>query len=1177
MVSRLLHWALDNVLVVLLAAVSLAFTGGYAFNHVNVEAYPDPAPAVVEVIAQYPGRSAEDMERLVTIPLEVALAGMPGLKYTRTKSLFGLTHINNQFEYGIEYLSARQEVINRLAVAELPDGITPQISPRSPIGEILRYVVTGPKDAFGNDLYSLNDLRSLQEWSLERTFRRIPGIADVTSFGGTVKRYEIQPDPDRMKRYGITLAQLTQAIAESNANVGGDYLVQGETAAVVRGVGLLGRGRDAMQKILSMTDPVEARDYLRSEEQRRLRQIRQIVISSTNNNPVRIDDIVEGGPLAIGEQRSAQGVVVSNQTRLGKVSLSRPLSHQDGEPVLDKKTNERVWIDADETVQGLALLRKGADSLPTLKLLKEKIDELNNTPGRLPPGVRIEPFYDRTDLINTTTETVHENLVVGLVLVTIILLMFLSNVRSALIIAVNLPLALLFAFEMLYVRGQSANLLSIGAVDFGIVIDSTVILVENVYRVLSAHQNDDLPIKDRIRAAAREIERSLLFSTLIMVCALLPLLTMKGAEGQLFRPMAETYAFALGGALLLAITVAPVLCLLLFKNLQPRPDNLMVRFLKRGYLRNLNFCLNHRWFVVGAFSLMVVGTIIALPFLGREFMPPLEEGHVFVRGIFPVSVSLEQNSEKSKLARAILRKYPEVETVVSQLGRPESGTDPIGFYSAEFFVPLKPQENWVAAIEQTGWRKWFSEKRPRTKLELIHEMSTDLTQNLPGINWNFSQIIRDNVLEVMSGVQGENSVKIIGPDIVELERLGKLVVSAMRHVPGVKDVGLYRILGQTNLELAIDRQKCALWNVSVADVHSVIQTAIGGKMVSQMIEGEKTFDITLRWPKRLRNDESLILDIPVDVSDHRVSQSSTAGMTATPFYGQSTEIAATGFSATMPSLTGSMFSASPLGMISVPRERLRDLITPQGDDPDGPLDPNGEFVRAGASMIAREMGNRLIAVKFGVRDRDLAGTVAEAKESISHLIPIGYRTEWSGEFQQMEEGERRLKFIIPLSLAMICVLLYLAFRSLLDTLVVLFNVLELSLGGIWALFLTQTNFSISAAVGFTSIFGVAIMDGLLLVSSFNQLRAQRLPLRQAIMEGAEKRVRPVMMTALTAIFGLLPAAVSVKIGAQNQRPLAIVVVGSMVTTLFITRYLMPVLYSFYGDREPPAGTGNLGH
>ncbi len=1176
MVSKLIHWAVDNVLVVLLASITLACAGGYAFSHVNVEAYPDPAPAIVEVIAQYPGRSAEEMERLVTIPLEVALAGMPGLKYTRTKSLFGLTYINNQFEYGVDYLRARQETINRLQMATLPDGVTPQISPRSPIGEILRYVVTDPKDAFGKDLYTLNDLRSLQGWTLEREFRRIPGIADATSFGGTVKRYEIQPDPDRMKRYGITLAQLTSAIADSNANIGGDYLVQGETAAVVRGLGLLGRGRDPMLKAQGMTDPSEARDYLRSEEQRRLREIRQIVITSTNNNPVKVGDIVEGGPLPPGEERSNQGVVVSNQTRLGKVSLSRPLHDASGHLKVDEH-GERIWIDEDESIQGLVLLRKGAESLPALKLVKEKIDELNSTPGRLPPGVRIEPFYDRSDLINTTTETVHENLLVGIVLVTIILLMFLSNVRSALIIAINLPLALLFAFEMLYVRGQSANLLSIGAVDFGIVIDSTVIMVENIYRVLSGWHQQELSIKEKIRIAAHEIERSLLFSTLIMVCALLPLLTMQGAEGQLFRPMAETYAFALGGALLLALTIAPVLCLLLFRDLKPRADNFMVRFLKRGYLRNLNYCLDHRWVAMGVFVLLLVATLFSLPFLGREFMPPLEEGHIFARGIFPVSVSLEQNSEKSRLARAVLRKYPQVEHVVSQLGRPEAGTDPTGFYSAEFFVPLKPQEQWPYDIQQTGWRKWFSAMRRHTKAELISEINAELIAILPGVNWNFSQIIRDNVLEVMSGVQGENSVKIIGHDIVELEELGKKVTTALRNVPGVKDVGLYRTMGQTNLELPIDRQKCSLWNVSVADVHNVIQTAIGGKMVSQMIEGEKSYDITLRWPKRLRNDESVILDIPVDVSDHRVSQNSTAGMTATPFYGQSAGIASTGFSSTMPSLTGSMFNSDPLGSLSVPRERLRDLITPLGGDRDGPLDPDGDFMRSGASMISREMGYRMIAVKFSVRDRDLASTVADAKRSIANMIPIGYRAEWSGEFRQMEEGERRLMVIIPLSLALVFILLYLAFRSFLDATMVFSNVLALSMGGVWALLITGTNFSISAAVGFTSIFGVAIMDGLLLISSFNQLRSHGVPLRQAILDGAEKRVRPVMMTALTAIFGLLPAAVSVKIGAQNQKPLAIVVVGAMLSTLFLTRYLMPVLYSFYGHREPPAGGSSMLH
>jgi cobalt-zinc-cadmium resistance protein CzcA len=1176
MIAKLIHWSVTNPLIVILFTLALAGAGGYAFSRVNIEAYPDPAPAIVEVIAQYAGRSAEEMERQVTIPLEVALSGMPGLKYIRSKSLFGLSYINTQFEYGFDYKSARQEVINRIGMADLPPDVNPQISPRSPIGEILRYAVVGPKDAHGNRIYSLADLRSIQEWTFEREFRRIPGIADVVSFGGLVKRYEIQPDPDRMKRYGITLEQLQKAIADGNNNVSGDYLIQGETASVVRGLGLIGRGIDPMQRASAMNSAEEAAAYIRSEEQRRLRQIRQIVLASTNNLPVRVGDIVEGGPLKPGETESTQGVVVSHQTRLGKVGLSQPKSDEHGR-LLDAQGNP-IWIDEDEVIQGLVLLRKGSESLPALKLVQDKIEAINNTPGRLPPGIRIEPFYDRADLINTTSETVEENLLVGMLLVSVILLMFLSNIRSAIIIALNLPLALLFAFGALYARNESANLLSIGAVDFGIIVDSTVIMVENIYRVLSTGKYANLSLPDRIVRAAHEVERSLLFSTLIMVCALLPLFTMKGAEGQLFRPMAETYAFALAGALLLAVTIAPVLCLLLFKHLKPVRDNRFVGMLKGRYLRQLERVLNHPWISLSAFAVLIGATLLVLPQLGREFIPPLEEGHIWARAMFPVSISLAQTADQARLARAIMRSYPEVETVVCQMGRPESGVDPCGFYGAEFFIPLKSPPDWPAVVERSGplGRLWGG-MRQRTKPELVAAMSAELNDVVRGCNWNFSQVIRDNVLECLSGVQGENSVKIMGPDLDELERLGNEVVKVLSDVPGIKDLGLYRIRGQCNVELPIDRQKCALWNVSVADVHNVIQTAIGGKTVTQMIEGEKSFDITIRWPLRLREDESDILDIPVDVTGHQVTAGSQAATQATPVSGGSIGVSPTGVSASQPSLTGSMRGTAPGEVLTTPRERLRDLVTPLGSSDDDRLDPDGEFVRPGASMITREEGSRLIAVKFGVRERDLAGAVAEAKTKVQPLIPRGYRAQWSGEFQQMEEGERRLMVIVPLSVVLVFVLLYLAFRSLLDAFVVLANVLELSLGGVWALFLTGTNFSIAAAVGFTSIFGVAVMDGLLLVASFNQLRAQGVPLRQAIMQGAERRVRPVMMTALTAIFGLLPAAISTKIGAQSQKPLAIVVVGSMIATLFLTRYLMPLLYSFYGHRDPPADAGDFAH
>ena len=1171
MVALLIKWSVNNPLIVILATIALAGVGVHAFQNVNVEAYPDPAPPIVEIIAQNRGRSAEEMERLVTVPLEVALSGMPGLKTLRTKSLFGLTYVNTQFEYGFPYLAARQEVINRLATADIPSDVVPQISPRSPIGEILRYSLTSPKNAEGRPLYSLNDLRSIQTWMLERTFRRIPGIVDVTSMGGTMKRYEIRPDPDRMKRYGVTLEQLQKAVAASNDNVSGDFLVQGDMAAVVRGIGLIGRGRDPVQRILGLKDPQTAVRYLRMEDERRLLEIRKITLKSTNNLPIRIDDIVEGGPMKPGQTSlDSQGVVVSYLTRLGKVALSRPVIGPDGDEVVDEHGN-REWKDEDEVVQGLVLLRKGAESLPALTKIKAKIEELNNSPGALPPGVKIHVFYDRTTLIQTTTETVEENLLVGICLVTVILLMFLSDVRSAIIIAINLPLALLFAFSVLFFRGQSANLLSIGAVDFGIIIDSTVIMVENIHRVLASGKYADLPLSERIVRASTEIQRALFFSTIIMVCAMLPLFTMRGPEGQLFRPMAETYAFAIGGALLLALTIAPVLCMLFFKNMKEVGDNFLVRFLKRGYLHNLEHCLNHRWLVVGAFGALIVGTLAALPFLGREFMPALEEGHIWARAIYPVAVSLAENSEKSQTAREIMRQFPEVELVVNQIGRPESGTDPTGFYSSEFFIPLKAFETWPATVPATGWRKWFGPMRPRTKPELVKELSDQLTSALPGVNWNFSQVIRDNVLEVLSGVQGENSVKIIGPDLDRLEELGKQAVAAMVGVPGVTDVGYYKIKGQSNVELPIDREKCSLWNVSVADVHDVIQTAIGGKTVSRMIEGEKSFDIIVRWPESLRRDLASILDIPVVVTENVVIVPYQTGA------GNGASLSAAGSSSAQPMITGSSRSGAPPETLTAPVERLRDLVTPQGLDPDDPLSPDGQFVRSGVSTVSREEGQRLVAIKFSVRDRDLASAVGEAQQAVKKLIPAGYRDEWSGEFKNMEEGEGRLLIIVPMSLVLVFVLLYIAFHSLLDASAVLVNVAALSLGGIWALFLTGTNFSIAAAVGFTSIFGVAIMDGLLLISSFNHHRAHGLPLRAAIMTGAEQRVRPVMMTALTAILGLLPAAVSTRIGAQSQKPLAIVVVGSMITTLFLTRYLMPVIYSFYGSRQPVEGASDMSH
>ncbi|HEV3003872.1 MAG TPA: efflux RND transporter permease subunit, partial [Pirellulales bacterium] len=579
MAYRLIQWALNNPLIVILLAIGLIVVGVHSFRNVNVEAYPDPAPAIIEVIAQYPGASAEEVERQVSIPLEVATSAMPMLKYTRTKSLFGLSHMRLQFEYGLDFYKARQEVINRLQfVDNLPPGLQPTLSPQSPTGEILRYTLGSPKDPMGHDIYTLNDLKALQDWVLERQFRRVPRIIDIVSSGGTVKRYEVRPDPEKLLQYGINLQQLQDAITDNNGNRGGNYLFEGDNMFNVRGIGLIGFGLDPTRapEVLDAKRPIDAAMYLREQEGLRMQRIRETVITAINNVPIRVDNLVEGGPLRYADDIGNQGVKVWRQPRLGKVSLSRPKRDRNGHEMRDKH-GKVAWENETDRVQGIVLLRKGEDSLPALRDLNEKIEELNGPEGPLLPGVQIEPYYDRTDLINVTTETVQENLLVGMVLVTLILLMFVSNVRSALIVAINIPMALLFAFSVLFLRGKSANLLSIGAVDFGIIVDSSVIMVENIYRHISSGEYADLPLKERILRACREVERSLFFTTAIMVCAFLPLFTMKGPEGQIFGPMADTYAFALGGALILALTVAPVLCVLLFRNLKPSEDNLMVR------------------------------------------------------------------------------------------------------------------------------------------------------------------------------------------------------------------------------------------------------------------------------------------------------------------------------------------------------------------------------------------------------------------------------------------------------------------------------------------------------------------------------------------------------------------------------------------------------------------------
>jgi cobalt-zinc-cadmium resistance protein CzcA len=1166
MVRQLIEWALHNPLVVILLAVALAVVGIACFLNINVEAYPDPAPAIVEVFAQYPGASAEEVERQVTVPLEVTFAGMPGLNAIRSKSLYGLSDVKMSWNYGnrYSYEAGRQEVINRLATLSqpLPQGVTAMISPESPTGEIFRYVLNSPKDGTGHEIYTLNDLKALQDWVLEREFRTVPRIVDVCGWGGTVRRYEVQPDPDRLRRYGITLGQLQAAIQNSNSTVGGDYVNQGQVAMTVRSVGLFGGGVDPTVKVLGMESPSRAAQYLRSEEQRRVRDIRKLVITSINNQPVRVEDVVEGGRAEPGSLPGT-GVVVSHLTRLGRIGYWKADRKR---PSRSSLSLAQVGHDDPDVVESIVLMRKNEQTLPALVDVKKKVAELNeSTAGRMLPGVKIEPYYDRSDLLAITTETVRENLILGMSLVSLILLMFLSNVRTALIVAINIPLALLFAFSALYFRGMSANLLSIGAVDFGIIVDSSVIMVENIYRHLSTGEYAELNLQEQILRATHEVERGLFFTTAIMVCAFLPLFTMQGPEGQIFGPMADTYAFALGGALLLALTLAPVLCMLSFKNLQPTSDNWLVRHLKRGYLRNLGLCLRFRWATVGIMAMLTVGTVLLLPLLGREFMPALEEGNIWIRGTAARNISLEWHNEISTRARSIIATYPEVESIVNQLGRPDDATDTDGYYNSEYFVPLRPEKDWPRVVEESGWRRWiFGGIRARTKDELVTELNDELDRKLPGITWNFSQNIRDNVLEALSGIKGDNSVKIVGPDLDQLEALAARTKTALQKVRGIENVGIFNIRGQSHMEWRVDPDKCERWGVQTSDVNNVVASALGGVAVSNMIEGEKRFDIAVRWPKRLRSSESTILDIPVDIVNNTVMQSQGPGIVPS----------ARGTGLASPSVRGTtMDTSNPI--TKTPRLRFRDLVSPVGEE--GAPDPNGQFERHGASTIYREQGKRLIALKFSVHGRDLASAVAEAQAATKGLFQAPYRAVWSGEFEEMEAAEHRLLLVVPISLVMIFILLFIAFRNFLDAIMVSMNVVALSLGGVWALLLTETNFNISAAVGFISIFGVAIMDGLLTIAYFNQMRTQGLPLYNAILQGAEKRVRPMMMTALTAIFGLLPAAVSTKIGSQTQRPLATVVVGGMIAALFLNRYLMPVLYSFYGDREPPASAGRMAH
>jgi len=1064
MVRALISWSLHNRIIVLLGAVLLIAVGIHSARHLNVEAYPDPTPPLVEVITQNPGASPEEMERLIGIPLETALNGMPGLQFLRSTSLAGLNDIKCQFDYDVDYWEARQEVINRIGmVDDLPEGVSPALSPWSPTGEIVRYVLEGPG-------YTLDQLKTVQDWVLERQFRTVPGVIDVTGFGGKVKQYQVLLDGQLMRRYDVTLQMIVDAIRDSNANVGGDILPLGAQAHNVRAVGYLGDGIDPL-------DPVNA-DRAYALELDKLEDLRDVIVTTHNDVPVYV--------------RQLASAVVGYQPRLGVVGRD----------------------DENEVVMGIVLMRKYEKSVTTSNAVLEKIEALNNG-GLLPKGMRLKVFNQRTELVHVTTHNVLHNMVVGMGLVIVILFIFLGHLTSAGIVAFIIPMAILFSISVLYFQDKSANLLSIGAIDFGIIVDSSVIIVENIYRHLTAKEADrSRSLIDRIADASHEIERALFFSTLIIVCAFIPLFSMTGPEGALFGPMANTYAFAILGALIMAVTLTPVLCSLLFHNDMKETETFVDRIMKKRYLAMLNRVLNYRRLALVVMAGLLGFTAWLVPHLGGEFMPQLEEGNLWIRAVLPRTVTLNEAARMAPRIRAVIGETPEIRGVMSHVGRPDDGTDVTSFFNIEFNAPLIPMEQWRRKpITILGHKIW---DRPITREEIEAEMRERFAA-FPGVDFNFSQLIRDNVEEALSGVKGANSIKLFGNDLHVLEESGQRVAEILNKVPGVTGAALFHIIGQPNFEITIDRQECARYGVSVADVEEVVQVAVGGRAFTQMVEGEKRFDIVLRLPKDQRDDPEVIGRIPVDI----------------------------------PGREGKPGARVP----------LRQLVK---------IDPH----KPGASYVYRENNRRYIPIKFAVEGRDLASTIRDAQSRVDDpdtgaKLPPGYEVVWAGEFDQMQQANARLMWMVPLSILLIMTLLYVAFNSLKDSLLVMANVLAATMGGVWALKLTGTPFSISAAVGFVSIFGVAVQDGVILISYFNQMRSSGLSVRESVMRGAELRVRPVVMTSLTAALGLLPAALATSIGSQAQRPLAIVVVGGMLVTLLLTRYLMPVLYSYF---PAPAGT-----
>ncbi len=1035
------------LIVVLFGLLLLA--GAIAFAQLNIESYPDPVPPLVDIVTQSPGQSAEEIERYITIPIESTVSSVPYLTTMRTISLFGLSDVKLQFTYDLSYEEAEQKVLNRLSqLAPLPNQAQPTISPTSPIGEIYRYRLVGPAN------YSVTDLKTLQEWVLARRFRAVPGVIDVTGWGGKSKTFDVNIDLNKLNANGVTLSQILQVLNNSNINVGGNTVNIGPQSAVVRGVGLI----------------------------RSIDDIRNTMLASTNGNPIRVSDIAD--------------VSIGNKPRLG-------IAGKD---------------DDNDIVQGIVLMRRGQQSLPTIRRVEAEVERINSM-DILPPGVRIERIYDRSDLINVTTETVLHNLVFGIVLVFFVQWIFLGDLRSATIVAATIPFALFFAIGILVLRGESANLLSVGAIDFGLIVDASVIMVENIYRHLAEAgardgqtgsspgpmQNGFSGKLATIFAAASEVNHAIFFSAAIIIVGFVPLFTLSGVEGHIFSPMAKTYACALAGGLLATFTVSPALSALLLPVHVRETETVIVQWLRRLYTPVLEFALTNRTVTLSATALLLALAVFAGRSLGLEFLPHLEEGNLWIRATMPSSVSLEEGNEYVNQIRKAIKNLPEVDTVISQHGRPDDGTDATGFFNAEFFVPLKPEKNWRKGVN---------------KDVLTSELSSTLIQDFPGIEFNFSQYIQDNVQEAVSGVKGENSIKLFGSDLQTLTKTAERIKAVMKTVPGITDLSVFSSVGQPTIRIDIDRFTAGRYGLAPGDINSAVQTAIGGQAAGDAYEesSDRHFPIIVRLAQPYRQSIEAIDRLTIG------SQNPTTN--------------------------------------TVTQIPLREVAKVS--------------LVSGASFIYREQQQRYLPIKFSVRGRDLGGAVLEAQRKIDEEVklPPGYRLEWVGEFGNLQDAIKRLKVIVPVTIVLISVLLYFNFSSLADTLLGLTVIPMAMVGGIFALILTGTPFSVSAAIGFIALFGISVMEGIILLSYYNQLMETGKERFSALSEACQKRFRPVMMTCNAACVGLLPAALSTAIGSQVQRPLALVVVGGILPAPALVLLVLPVLIGLFSRRERHTATPN---